>query len=114
MRQQIGHYEIIGQLGEGGMGVLAADFKDPEGLFYTARHLAHLGQHDDALETLACPTMRGFHCYPALARDPWLDTLRGSLRFVEVLRQSAALNREARAAFVAAGGDKVLGLPAAV
>ena len=94
--------------------IIAADFKDPEGLFYVARQLAYLGQHEDALHTLARATLRGFHCYPALARDPWLDAVRGAPRFLEILRQSEARHREARAAFVVAGGDTVLGLPAAV
>ena len=47
-------------------------------------------------------------------RDPWLDGMRGAPRFLDILRQSEARHREARAAFVVAGGDTVLGLPAAV
>ena len=94
--------------------IVTSDFKDPEGLFYAARHLAYLGQNDDALVALAKSTAGGFHCYPALARDPWLDSIRALPKFAQILREVEARHREARAAFVAAGGDKVLGLQTAV
>jgi serine/threonine protein kinase/tetratricopeptide (TPR) repeat protein len=94
--------------------IATSDFKDPEGFFYAARHLAYLGHSDDALAALARATAGGFHCYPALARDPWLDPVRALPRFAQTLREVEARHREARAAFVAAGGDKVLGLPSAV
>jgi serine/threonine protein kinase/tetratricopeptide (TPR) repeat protein len=94
--------------------VLTSDFKDPEGLFYVARHLAYLGQTDDALSALARAASGGFHCYPTLVRDPWLDPVRALPKFAQTLREVEARNREARAAFLAAGGDKVLGLPTAL
>jgi non-specific serine/threonine protein kinase len=94
--------------------VVTSDFKDPEGLFYAARHLAYLGESDDALAALAKATAGGFHCYPALARDPWLDPVRAVSAFAHTLREVEARHREARSAFVAAGGDKVLGLPTPV
>ncbi len=94
--------------------IATGDFKDPEGLFYAARHLAYLGHGDEALAALARATAGGFHCYPALARDPWLDSLRALPKFAQTLREVEARHRDARAAFVAAGGDKVLGLPTPV
>jgi non-specific serine/threonine protein kinase len=94
--------------------IVTSDFKDPEGLFYAARHLAYLGQSDDALTALARATAGGFYCYPALARDPWLDSIRAVPKFAQTLREVETRHREARAAFVAAGGDKVLGLSTAV
>jgi len=94
--------------------IVTSDFKDPEGLFYAARHLAYLGYSDDALVALGRATAGGFYCYPALARDPWFDSVRALPKFAQTLREVEARHREARAAFVAAGGDKVLGLsPAA-
>jgi TolB-like protein len=94
--------------------VATSDFMDPEGLFYAARQLAYLGHTDDALNALERATAGGFNCYPALVRDPWLDPVRALPKFAQTLRQVEARHREARAAFVAAGGDKVLGLLMAV
>jgi len=93
--------------------VATSDFMDPEGLFYAARQLAYLGHTDDALNALERATT-GFYCYPALVRDPWLDPVRALPKFAQSLREVEARHREARAAFVAAGGDKVLGLLTAV
>jgi serine/threonine protein kinase/tetratricopeptide (TPR) repeat protein len=93
--------------------VATSDFMDPEGLFYAARQLAYLGHTDHALNALERATA-GFYCYPALVRDPWLDPVRALPKFAQTLREVEARHRDARAAFVAAGGDKVLGLLTAV
>jgi serine/threonine protein kinase/tetratricopeptide (TPR) repeat protein len=94
--------------------VATSNFMDPEGLFYAARQLSYLGRTDDALNALERATAGGFDCYPALVRDPWLDPVRALPKFAKTLREVEARHREARAAFVAAGGDKVLGLLTAV
>src|SRR4029077_854432 len=54
----------------------ASDFRDPEGLFYLSRHLAHLKEARPALELLERVVAGGFFCFPIMARDPWLDSLR--------------------------------------
>jgi len=90
--------------------VAISNFMDPEGLFYAARQLAYLGRTDDALNALERATAGGFYCYPAFVRDPWLDPVRALPKFAQTLREVEARHREARAAFLAAGGDKVLGL----
>ena len=54
----------------------------------------------------------GFFCYPAMVRDPWFDSLRASSIFTALLRKSHQLHREAAAAFLAAGGDSLLGIRA--
>lgn len=45
-------------------------FRDPEGIYYLARELSFLGEHEFALETLSKAINRGFFCYPAIVRDP--------------------------------------------
>jgi len=47
---------------------------------------------------------------PAIARDPWLDSLRGDAGFAAVLREAEARHRGAQLTFAHAGGDRVLGL----
>jgi TolB-like protein/predicted Ser/Thr protein kinase len=87
-------------------------FRDPEGIFYFARHLSYMRQEDEALETLSHSIDSGFFCYPAMVRDPWLDPLRSRPEFTAILRKCQQLHREASAAFLSFGGDTLLGLPA--
>jgi len=89
-----------------------ATFRDPEGIFYLARQLSYLCQNDQALETLSHSIESGFFCYPAMARDPWLDGLRSRPGFTALLRKAQHLHREAAAAFLASEGDSLLGLAA--
>jgi hypothetical protein len=83
---------------------------DPEGRFYVARHLAYLGEHALALELLGGVVDDGFFCVPAFARDPWLDGLRSSPRFAEVVRRAEVRHRRALISFLTAEGDRVLGI----
>ena len=85
-------------------------FRDPEGIYYLARELAFLGEQELALETLSKAIDRGFFCYSAMVRDPWLDSIRGRSEFTALLRRANELHREAAAAFVSAGGESLLGL----
>jgi serine/threonine protein kinase/Flp pilus assembly protein TadD len=84
--------------------------KDPEGRFYMARHLAYLGDVDEALAVLALVVPDGFFCLPALTRDPWLDSLRALPAFVSILREAEARHRQAVISFLVAEGDRVLGI----
>jgi eukaryotic-like serine/threonine-protein kinase len=86
-----------------------ATFRDPEGLFYMARQVAYLGETPLALELLSRAIARGFFCYPAMLRDPWLDSLRSSKEFSDLLRKANELHREAVQSFIALGGDVLLG-----
>ena len=54
---------------------LSPDFKDPEGLFYAARHLARLKEDSAAIGLLERVVAGGFFCFPAMASDPWLDPI---------------------------------------
>ena len=83
---------------------------DPEGRFYVARHLAYLGDRDGALALLDHVVKDGFFCLPALTRDPWLDSLRGTAEFASVLHHAEARHRQAVISFLTAEGDRVLGI----
>ena len=70
-------------------------FRDPEGRFYLARHLAHLGSVEPALALLQQVVDDGFFCYPVMERDPWLDSLRKKPAFTKLLRSAEAQHRRA-------------------
>ena len=89
-----------------------ATFRDPEGIYYLARQLSFLGEQELALEMLFRAINHGFFCYDAMVRDPWLDSIRTCSEFTALLRHAHELHREAAAAFVAAGGDSLLGIRA--
>jgi len=74
-------------------------FRDPEGLFYLSRHLARLNEVDPALAMLDRVVASGHFCFPALARDPWLDPLRKTRAFTTLLRHAETRHQEAREAF---------------
>jgi DNA-binding winged helix-turn-helix (wHTH) protein len=90
--------------------IVGSDFRDPEGLFYLSRHLAHLNEVHQALDLLERVVAGGFFCFPAMARDPWLDSLRKKPAFAKLMLRAEARYREALVAFERLGGDKVLGL----
>jgi tetratricopeptide (TPR) repeat protein len=92
--------------------LMNATFRDPEGMYYLARQLSYLGQAEKALDMLSRAISSGFFCYAAMVRDPWLDGLRTSSEFTNLLRKAQQLHREATAAFFAAGGDLLLGIRA--
>lgn len=84
--------------------------RDPEGRFYCARHLAHLGDHALALQSLASAVDDGFFCLPALARDPWLDPLRAMPEFAAIVKRAEVRHRQAHISFLTAEGDRALGV----
>ena len=92
------------------IGCVAADFHDPEGLFYLTRLSAHVGEVEGALALFDRVVAGGFYCYPSFSRDPWLDPLRTRSEFRQTLSLAEVQHREATAAFREAGGEGVLGL----
>jgi TolB-like protein len=88
--------------------VLAAGFRDPEGLFFLSRTLARTGHRELAFETLERVVAGGF-VPGVLARDPWLDPLRADPRFVALVARAESGHAEARADFEAARGPALLG-----
>jgi hypothetical protein len=88
--------------------LLGATFRDPEGWYHLARQLGYLSETDRALVALSRTVEWGFFCFPAMATDPWLDSLRGHTKFKEILRQAQTRHEEARDAFNTEGGRGVL------
>ncbi len=82
--------------------------RDPCATYYFARTLAAI-DHPDAIRMLKQSVEGGFDPYAFLLRDPWLDPLRGSAAFEDVMRFAEARVQEAATAFVAAGGETILG-----
>jgi hypothetical protein len=83
---------------------------DPEGRFYVARHLAYLGEGEEALAILKHVVEDGFFCLPAFTRDPWLDSLRGTHEFTALMRRAETRHRQAIISFLTAEGDRLLGI----
>ena len=87
---------------------LAQPSKDPECKFYLARHLARGGAHAEALKAIGDLLAEGFLCSTALQRDPWLQSLSRLPAYDHVLMSFIRREAEARAAFLAADGTRVL------
>ena len=71
--------------------------------------LSWLGQPDRALAALEKGVVRGYYPYSAFLLDPWLDELRASAEFRRILDLAHSRFHDARSAYVAAGGDQLLG-----
>jgi len=83
--------------------------RDPESFYYFARQFAFMGKHARAVELLNEALRRGYVCFPTMARDSWLDPLRRNPEFSAVRRAAEIRYGEAVQAFLAAGGDNILG-----
>ena len=88
--------------------MLSPDFRDPEGRFYVARHVARYGDAGEALTQLEGVVADGFSCYPVFERDPWLDALRPKPGFTELLERCASRHAASRRAFEELNGRGVL------
>jgi tetratricopeptide (TPR) repeat protein len=90
--------------------LIASGFRDPEGLFYQAIRLSHAGDLDRAVEILADVVDRGFFPHETFMRHAWLDPLRTRHDFNAILQEAEQRHLEARADFVKAGGETLLGM----
>jgi DNA-binding winged helix-turn-helix (wHTH) protein/tetratricopeptide (TPR) repeat protein len=87
--------------------IVSSDFRDPEGLFYLARHLTHLNEVNPAIGLLERVVKSGYFCFPTMARDPWLNSLRKKPAFTRLLERAEAGHQEALVAFERLGGSNV-------
>ena len=90
--------------------IVASEFRDPEGLFYLTRHLAHLNQIDEALELFKRAVGGGIFCYPAMSNDPWLDPIRDRPEFMKLLETAEQQHQVAKKEFTRLEGDRILGI----
>ena len=81
---------------------------EPELLFYLARQAARFKDIDLGNKLLAQSITGGYWIRAALERDCWLDPLRPTSRFRELVAIAEDLEARSRRAFLAAGGDRVL------
>jgi hypothetical protein len=68
-----------------------------------------VGAVDEAMVLLERVVRGGYHCHVALTRDPWLDPLRARPEFVRAVREAEAGHARGAAAYLAAGGERILG-----
>lgn len=88
--------------------MLSPDFRDPEGRFYVARHVARYGDADQAIAQLEGIIADGFFCNPVIARDTWFDALRGKPAFKTLLAHCETKHRAAVQAFERLNGASLL------
>ena len=84
-------------------------FPDPEWHFYAGLMFAYVREHDAAINVLTNAVRRGFFPLDTLRRHAWLDPLRERPDFQAMLRDAEQRHRDALAAFVEAGGPRLLG-----
>ena len=83
--------------------------RDSEILFYTARHLARIEEHQRALRVLSNVLENGFLCGSAISsRDPWLARLHSSRECRQLLEQAEQRRNRAHAGFLEADGPQLL------
>lgn len=83
--------------------------KDPECLYYMARHLARINEPERAIRILRGVIEGGFVCFSALARDPWMESLRSLPEYLQLLQFAEQRRSQMHASFVQAGGHELLG-----
>jgi len=86
----------------------AKEEPEPEALFYLARQAARFEELDLANQLLAQSIAGGYWTTAALRRDAWLDPLRATSRFRELLAMADELEARSRCAFLASGGEQIL------
>lgn len=82
--------------------------RDIEVPYYISRHLSRINKPERAIVVLSSTIDSGYLCGPALLRDPWLESIRSSPGFPELLQKTEQRRSEVHAAFLAVGGQEIL------
>jgi hypothetical protein len=82
--------------------------RDPCAMYYAARMLA-VTAHPRSIEMLRRSVEGGFHASRLFKHDPWLDGIRSDRAFREIVDLADSRRREAMEAYIAAGGERILG-----
>jgi hypothetical protein len=82
--------------------------REPEVLFFLARHFSKLKATGLALETLKRALKEGFVCSHALRNDPWFSPIRSTREFPALLVDSEKAEDRARNTFARLGGEALL------
>lgn len=93
------------------MDYIARTVRDPEALFYMVRQYARLEEVEAGTSLFERIVEGGFFCFPFLATDSWLESLRSDPRFRRALDTAERRHAQARAAFARERGEDVLGEP---
>jgi len=83
-------------------------YLDPEGVFYMGLIMAHLGESERALAVLKESMDRGFASVHVLLSNPWLEGLRSTTQFQQLVKRAKAEWVEAQEVYHIAGGPQVL------
>jgi tetratricopeptide (TPR) repeat protein len=84
--------------------------REPEVLFYFARHFALIGNAAEALDMLKRAFHEGFRASSSIERDPAWSALRKNAAFKRVLGEAKVYEENAKRAFEQAGGRRLLRL----
>jgi hypothetical protein len=79
-------------------------------LFYLARQAARLDEIDLANEFLSRSIDAGYWITASLRADPWLNPVRKTIRFRELLTIAEDREAQSRRALVSAGGVEILAM----
>ncbi len=86
---------------------------DPEAIFQFGWLLCDVKEHERGLEYLERAVAHGYSPAATLERASQFDALREVPAFVALLASAKASSAQARTAFAAAGGERIVGLEAA-
>ena len=89
---------------------ITASSRDPENLYYMSLMAAYVGDGERTLAMLERVVAGGWFCHATMAREPWLACVRDTPRFAALVAEAETGHRQAAAAFLVAGGDRLLGL----
>ena len=87
-----------------------ASSRDPENHYYMSLVAAYVGDGERALAMLERVVAGGWFCHATMAREPWLACVRDTPRFAALVAEAETGHRQAAAAFLETGGDRLLGL----